>query len=848
MRPEDAAPARLRFGRFELQPTERRLLADGAPLALGARAFDMLCLLAASGGRLVSKDELLDTVWAGLVVAENNLQVQASTLRKLLGADAIATIPGRGYRFALPVRSDDAPAAAPPPAPVAAAPRGSALLQRLPALIGRDAELGALRGLCDDAPLVTLLGPGGIGKTRLAQALAQERLDRAPEAVAWVELAPLAVPALLPGAVAAAVGLAPHTGSDPLAALAAALRPLDLLLVLDNAEHLLDGVARLAQALLRGTRGVRLLVTSQAPLRLEEERVLRLDALALPPAAAGAPLTPAQALDHGAVALLVERARAADRRFALDAHNLDAVLAVCRRLDGLPLALQFAAARLPALGVQALADGLDRRFALLNAGSRGAPARHGTLQAALDWSHGLLAPEDQAVLRRLGVFAGGFTLELAVDVAAPGTPGFDRWELVDRLAALVERSLVAADGGDVPRYALSETGRAYALDRLAEAGEADALRRRHATALRARFAAAQDDWLRLPDDAWLARYAPELDNLRAALAWALAQDAETAVALVGAAAPLWHHLGLDGEARHAVEASAALVGHDGMPAALAAAWWRGAQWAWAETEPARSRAAAQQAHRLYRELGDAHGLYAQLTGEAGLWTTADEQAQAALDAALLLEQPDWPPRERAWGQRARADVARAAGRLAASRAAREAELALRIAAGDERGRQRALAHLADLALALGEPAEAVARGRELLAVLQRQRPSSTLAATLLNLVHALLVQGAADTLAEAAALAPQLAARSRDCGLLRQAADDLAWLAAARGRHDRAARLAGWSDAAHAARGAERGAHRARARAEAERLARAALGDAVYAREGAIGAAADDATVVALVG
>ncbi|HSV71313.1 MAG TPA: winged helix-turn-helix domain-containing protein, partial [Methylibium sp.] len=607
------APTPLRFGRWELQPVERRLLADGAPQALGARAFDMLLLLAQRAGSLVTKDELLDTVWAGLVVEENNLQVQASALRKLLGAEAIATVPGRGYRFALAVQSAESAAAATP-----RPPRPEPLPLRLPALIGREAELAELPALLERRPLVTLVGPGGIGKTRLAQELAHRHAAADPRRVAWVELAALADAALLPGAVAGAVGVALPAG-EPLAALAGALRPLELLLVLDNAEHLIDGVARLAEALLRGTAGVRLLVTSQAPLRLADEHVLRLDALALPPPDA----TAEQALAHGAVALLVERAQAADRRFALDARNLDAVLAICRRLDGLPLALQLAAARLPALGVQALADGLDRRFALLNAGSRGGPARHGTLQAALDWSHALLTPEEQALLRRLGVFAGGFTLELAAAVAADAQA--EPWACADRLATLVERSLVSADGGELPRYALSETARAYALDRLAEAGELEVLRARHAAALRHRFAATQHDWLRLPDAEWLARYEPELDNLRAAIDWSVADAAETAVALVGAAAPLWHHLGLDAEARRAVAATEPLL-HDAVPAPLAAAWWRGAQWAWADVDPARSRAAAERARRLYRELDDARGLYAQLTGEAGLWATPDARA------------------------------------------------------------------------------------------------------------------------------------------------------------------------------------------------------------------------------
>ncbi|HEX3139183.1 MAG TPA: hypothetical protein VHQ87_03970, partial [Rhizobacter sp.] len=535
-----------------------------------------------------------------------------------------------------------------------------------------------------------------------------------------------------------------------------ALKPMQLLLVIDNAEHLLDDLAPVLDVLLQGTPGVRFLVTSQVPLRLQGEQTLRLEALAVPEAGSGTQ----RAAQHGAVALFVERARAADRRFTLSEQNVGDVIEICQRLDGLPLALELAAARVPLLGARGVAERLDDRFKLLTGGSRSSPTRHQTVQAALEWSLALLSAPERSVFQRLGAFAGGFTLTLANAVLA--TESLDEWALIDALATLAEHSLLSVSPTDPPRYTLSETARAYALLQLQADAEHHALRTRHAEALRRFFGASPSDWLQMSDADWLARYEPELDNLRTALGWAQARrDVPTVIALVGSAAPLWHHLSLHAEARQWHELSEPLL-DAATPKPLAAQWWRAAQWAWSEVTPERARAAAEQAHRLYRELGDVHGLYAELAGLAGMWSEPNAQARAALDEALSLEHPDWPARERAWGQRARADVARAEARLADSRAAREAELALRIAAGDERGRLRAMSHLADLALALGEVDEAVRRGRELVALLRAQRSPSTLCMALWNLIHALRAQGDAPS---AEALEPEASALAQGFGV-----------------------------------------------------------------------------------
>lgn len=710
-------PVNIRFGRVEVRPAQRQLLIDGQPASLGARAFDLLMALIEHRERLVSKNELLDLVWPGLVVEENNLQVQVSTLRKWLGPQSIATVPGRGYRFTL---VSDEPTAAAAPARRSPAPPVPA-----PALLGRDAELPALLALIDRHALVTLVGPGGIGKTTLARCAAHAHASAWADGGAWVELASLTDARLIPGALAQSLDLQLAGGGDALATLVNALKPMRCLLVLDNAEHLIDGLASVVQALLHGAPGVHLLVTSQTPLRLPGEQVLRLEALAVPEAAGAID----DAARHGAVALFTERARAADRRFALGDDNLRHVVEICRRLDGLPLALELAAARVPLLGVRGVAERLDDRFKLLAGAHRTAPSRQQTLQAALDWSLALLPEPERHVFLQLGVLAGGFTLGLATQVLS-GT-ALDEWALIDALATLAEHSLLSVSDSEPPRYALSETARAYAWAQSSTQPGWAALRDRHAQAVRAFFEKSPSDWLQMSDADWLARYEPELDNLRAALGWSHEQgDGPSVVALVGSAAPLWHHLSLHAEARRWHELSEPMVGGASVSKPLAAQWWRAAQWAWAEVDAERSRAAADRAHTLYRELGDVHGLYAELTGLAGMWQEPNAQATAALEEALKLEQADWPVRERAWGQRARADVARARGALQESHAAREAELALRLEAGDERGRVKAMLALSELEIELGRFGEAERRSADAVTLLRSRRAPAMLKAAL----------------------------------------------------------------------------------------------------------------------
>ncbi|MDR7268749.1 non-specific serine/threonine protein kinase [Pelomonas saccharophila] len=496
----DEAPAVLRFGaggRFELRPTEHRLLVDGAPSPLGGRALDLLFALAARPGELLTKGELIEKVWPGLVVEEGNLRVQVNGLRRLLGEDAIATVPGRGYRFTALLQEAAATA------PAEAIPAQ--------ALFGRDADLARLCDALAAGPgCVTLVGMAGVGKSSLARVAAGQG--------AWVDLAPLTQGGQVAEAIARALG-GQLAGDDAVAQVIKLLPEGEpALLVLDNAEHLVDACATWAAAL---QSRLRLLVTSQLALGVAGERVLRVEPLAV---AEGA---------EGAQALLLARIRAMDARFEATPKSLPLLAALCRQLDGLPLALELAAARVPLMGLQAVHDALAERFALLSRGRRDSSARHRSLLEALDWSHGLLEPAEQQLYQALGVFAGGFTLELAVTLS--GDEHVSRWDVVDGLATLVERSLVSVDGADPPRYRLLETMRAHALARLDEAGRHSA-RRRHAAAVLALIAPSDDTQL------WLA----DMENVREAFLWAREHDLATAAQLSARAArvmvlTVWRH-------------------------------------------------------------------------------------------------------------------------------------------------------------------------------------------------------------------------------------------------------------------------------------------------------------------
>ena len=842
----------LRFGRFELQPTERRLLVDGEPVALGARAFDVLLALAERPGRLVGKRALMDIVWPGLVVQENNLAAQVSALRKAVGEAVIATIPGRGYRFvarAEPVATERARAASLPPA----ASLRTNLPAELPALLGRAYELDALGALVDGHRLVSIVGSGGIGKSLLAQHLLHARRGAYPQGVCWVELASVTDSTALPGAIASALGVEAAAG-EPLAALAGAVSPLQLLLALDNAEHLVDAVARLANTLLEAAPGLRIVATSQVPLRLAAERVLRLGPLAVPAQA----LPATEALQYGAVALFAERAHAVDARFVMGAANVAAVIAICRALDGLPLAIELAAARAPTLGVQPLLASMHDRLKLLTSGrNRAAPERQQTLRAALEWSHGLLTPREQQVYRRLGVFAGSASLGLIRQVVADeaGTGELDGWAVLDALDTLVDRSLVTVlsiDDDREPRYRLLESPRAYALERLDAAGERAIMQRRHAHAVAAMFEAAYADYFngRFGADEWMQQRELDFDNARDAVQWAR-KEGEVEVEL-RVSTTLLRALPSSLHAERMALASACEARLDALlPERLAFRVWIELSCALADTYKQRARQAAEQALRLARKHDasqpDRFPLYHALARCASAAAQGGDldAARTLLAEAGALEDSSWPAQRLLWGAEAGQWIARIAGDTADALARGRRLVALDRERGSLTGTYAAIStgNLIDAELAAGDARGAARSGADLVERLLGTRHEYALTFARINLMGALL---ALDERAQARALAPAAWEKAPAFQIQHAAAAYLALLAALEHRPRAAAQLVGYSEALYAARAEVREANETAATNRARTLATAALGDAGFDRWCAAGAKLRDVDVEAI--
>jgi predicted ATPase/DNA-binding CsgD family transcriptional regulator len=549
--------------------------------------------------------------------------------------------------------------------------------------VGRDRDLGDLRLLVSSVRALTLCGPGGIGKTRLATRLGWQLADEFPDGVWLVELAATSDPALAPRQVATALGIGEEPGRPAAATLADALRGRDLLLILDTCEHLVDAIADLVHDLIASCPQLRVVATSREPLRVRGETVWRVQPLSLPPRT----WSPDQRVDSGAeadeaVRLFADRATAVRPGFALTGENWAHVVQICRTLDGLPLAIELAAARIRALSVEQIAARLDDRFRLLASGDRTAPPRQQTLQAAVDWSFELLTADEQTLLRRLSVFAG-WSLEMAEQVCADEHIPVSR--VLDLLAALIDKSLVALEdelAGDA-RYRLLDTIRQYAADQLAASGEAAAIRDRH---LRCLLAFAEDTdtqafrraaLTRLEQVELYQRASAERGNFRAALTFCLdARDAERGLQLCAALRSLWtiysdateglawygRFLALDEPVAASVRARALMASaelafeHQDYPAA------------------ARNARAAVAMCGAYRAANPACGLriLAALSLRAGLAEQALAQADAAV-AAALAHADDW---EQGLAHVARATVLARTGQPAEAQASYEVALKL----------------------------------------------------------------------------------------------------------------------------------------------------------------------------
>jgi non-specific serine/threonine protein kinase len=463
-------------GAWELDAGRRELRRCGAPVPVGFRAFEVFEALVESAGELITKDDLMGRVWPGAIVEDNTLAVHISAIRKALGPDRdmLKTHSRRGYRLLgnwiareknAGARSDNRASAQPDPR----RPQGN-LPAAVSELIGRAAAVRRLTDLLSAYRLVTLTGPGGIGKTRLALEAARLLLPSYANDAFWVELASLSDGSLLAGTIASVLGLEAENALS-VESLARAVGNRRLLLVIDNCEHLIDHAAKAAETIIRFCPAVSVLATSRELLQIEGECTYRVPPLDIP--ALGEEVSAG-----GAIELFM--ARMIERRPDVQPDDrLATVAAICRRLDGIPLAIEFAAALADLIGVEQVLSHLDDRFALLTGGRRTALPRHQTLRAALDSSYELLPEQERRVLRRLSIFPAGFTLAAASAVMGDADPGPSA--TITGIANLVAKSLVVSDDAmPVQRWRLIETIRAYALDKLAGSGEADAVAQRHA--------------------------------------------------------------------------------------------------------------------------------------------------------------------------------------------------------------------------------------------------------------------------------------------------------------------------------------------------------------------------------
>jgi predicted ATPase/DNA-binding winged helix-turn-helix (wHTH) protein len=441
----------IQFGRTTVLPAERKVLLGNDPVRVGARAFDLLCTLINHRGEVVGKKQLIESVWPGVVVEENNLEVQICALRKLLGARTIVTVPGRGYAFTPDVKrleADQAPIETPRPAK---AGRGRAAA--LTPLRGRDAELATLRRLVSDHRLISIVGMGGVGKTRLARALHEDLDSPFTDGVHVVDLSALKAGISAARAVAAVLdlGLPERCTAEQLGR---ALASRTLLVVLENCEVALDAVAHLSRVVLDEAPRVRLLLTSQAPLKMRGEYQLRLAPLEVP-----AGDDPDAALASPAVLLLADTVSALQPRNSFARHEIHDAAAVCRHLDGLPLALELAGARVPMLGLAGVKRMLADRFRFLSMAGRDDVPRHRSLLACMQWSWRLLSDEERAALAALARFQGRFTVRMARRSLQP-VCAFE-WQATDMLGALVDKSLVVAEASHRSAFRLLETTRMF---------------------------------------------------------------------------------------------------------------------------------------------------------------------------------------------------------------------------------------------------------------------------------------------------------------------------------------------------------------------------------------------------
>ncbi|HEX3666540.1 MAG TPA: winged helix-turn-helix domain-containing protein [Rhizomicrobium sp.] len=781
------------FGRFTLDPCERTLYADGVPVALGSTDFRVLLALVEDAGAIVTKSQLISRVWGPVAVTDNALYFHISVLRRALGEDCIQNEQRRGYRFVVPVQRKER---------ASSRSEGNVREGNLPSfwsenargtparLIGRNEQLLIASNLLAQSRLVTLTGPGGVGKTTLALQAAAEAASGFANGVWLVELAALSDADLVPDAIASTLRVRIGARAAPLDILARHLERKSLLIVLDNCEHVIAAAAHTSEALLTAAPGVKILATSREPLSCSGEHVLNIPPLVVP----GEGTIPSDLLrSASAVALFAERATEADAKFRIDDEQLTTVARICRRVDGLPLAIEMVASWAGLLGLEILDARLVGSLkAWLRARST-APARHSTLRATVEWSYDLLSAAEQTVLRRLAVFADSFTIEAAESVA--GDSVLPTGQVFDHLAGLIRKSMIAAvPGSPVSRYRLLETTRAFMLEELAASSDSRAARQRHAAHVLRVLEEATREFETRSDAVWLERYSPVLDDLRAALDWAVHEEPGLAMTLAGMSWPLWRELSLRTEGGQRLRAAAAGL-RAGTPAALEARLRHGLGHMWSQT--AASKEAHEEIERavsLYRafdarsELGGALTTLGYLLLMLGRMNEAE---QAILEAVTLLERAGWL-RTLAIAYSTLLCIEATLGRFDAALLAGEKAARLSEMVGADRTALVVAANMVQLLLEGGDVEGAISAGRQATSRMRDTRYSDLLGFVFGMLAAAHTVKGNLD---EVLTVTREAAPLLRDDGRLFWLFDHLALRACLAGHAKDAALIAGYADA-----------------------------------------------------
>jgi predicted ATPase/DNA-binding winged helix-turn-helix (wHTH) protein len=616
------------FGPFRLFTAERRLEKDGKPMRLGGRALDLLTVLVERAGEVVSNRDILERVWRGVAVDESSLRFHIKNLRRALAdnspdAPYVTNVSGRGYCFAARIeRLGRAEMSRSNAASFDAMPN---LPKRGRTIIGRTDNIEVILREFLRGRLVTIAGPGGVGKTTLAIATAEALRLSFGNAVFFVDLAPIEDAALVLSAVVSVLGIV-QRADEPTAAILEFLHDRRLLIVLDNCEQVIEAVAALADRIVRDTVGTHVLVTSREPLRIDGERVHRLMPLECPPVQDG--MSAEEAMSYAAVQLFVDRTTAGFGEFSLDDTLAPVAAEICRRLDGIPLAIELAAARVEFFGLVGLARGLNDMFTMLTQGRRFALPRHQTLRATMEWSYRLLSPTEQAALQGTAIFRTMFTLESALAIVQGSTITVE--DAVNALANLVTKSMLTADStGEVVQYRLLEPTRIYANEKLGASGKRPETARRHADHHLKLIEAAPTDWESDAGKAWLRLYAGRIDDIRAALDWCFSNggDLTLGLRLIAASARLWFQLSLTLDYRDRIEFALQLLSRlpNAVPAmemrlqaALGHALWYSA------SEAGRLERAFRRALALADELGD---VPVQLQALWGLWASRRARGQ-----------------------------------------------------------------------------------------------------------------------------------------------------------------------------------------------------------------------------